>query len=464
MKKNLLFLAAGLLSAVVAPAQWLRQAVPFSQPTFFPASLQAVDAATVWAIGSNPSGLFTVGTTGTREVARTTDGGATWRVAPVAGLLPNDALTSLSARDAATAWATTTGETRSQLLRTTDGGATWQALLTLTDPTAERSLNYVHFFDAQRGICLGDSDNSSRLVVLTTADGGTTWTRNLTIPVLTTFFGGNNEYLVSGSRPAVQGDHIWVATTASRVFHSPDRGLSWTVSRILPDPNPTPNGPRALAFADATNGLALFSRTDGFTNQAPLYRTADGGATWQPVSFTGPLHGANLVRMPGTEAYLSVGHNLPAPGLAPDAGSSVSRDGGLTWTALESSFDHLLLDAAGPLAVWSSAYDFATGRSTGVLKISATALPTRAAAARAAGPQVFPQPSADGRFQVQLPAPQAGLRLRVRNGLGQLVWSQTLPGRVSRFAVELPGQPAGLYVLELRPPAGPATQTRLLIR
>ncbi|RYU74639.1 WD40/YVTN/BNR-like repeat-containing protein, partial [Hymenobacter persicinus] len=280
MKKPFLFLCASLLGLSTSHAQWVSQPVAFSSTTYYPASLQAVDASAAWAVGSNPSGLFTPQGIGTQEVARTINGGSAWQTRTVPGLAADEVLTSLTAQSAAAAWVTTIGSTRSQLLRTTDGGTTWQPMLTLTSATADRSLNYVGFFDATHGLCLGDADNGDRLVLYLTADGGATWTANRSLPLLT-----DDEYLTSVSRPAVVGNNIWVSTTASRVFHSTDRGLTWSVSEVLSGATFTPNGPRALAFADAQHGLALFSRTDGFTDNAPLYQTSDGGATWQTAAF-----------------------------------------------------------------------------------------------------------------------------------------------------------------------------------
>ncbi|UOQ52782.1 YCF48-related protein [Hymenobacter cellulosivorans] len=454
MKKPLLFLLTSLLGLSTSHAQWVSQSVAFSADTYYPASLQAVDASAAWAVGSNPSGMFTPQGVGTQEVARTT-GGNSWQTSTVPSLAPDEVITSLTAQSAASAWITTIGSTRSQILHTTDGGTSWQPMLTLTSPTADRSLNYLGFFDASHGLCLGDADNGDRLVLFTTTDGGTTWTANQNLPLLT-----DQEYLTSVSRPAIVGNHIWVATTASRVFHSADRGLSWSVSE-LPAAAFTPNGPRALAFADAQHGLALFSRTDGFTDNAPLYRTTDGGATWQAVPFAGPLHGSNLVLVPGTGNYLSVGENLPVPGIPADAGSSYSRDAGATWTALESTDNHQLLTAAGPLAIWSSSYNFTTGRSNGVRKLASPVLPTRSAQTTlAARLQAYPNPSPDGHFTLEIAGGAAGAPIRVFDQLGREVYHTTWPAASpNRQQLHLTSQPAGLYLLQVGAGAATLRQT-----
>ncbi len=459
--KNALVLFCLLLISNTLRAQWVAQAVPFSQPTYFAASLQAVDASVAWAIAANPGGVFTTGSAGTQEYARTTDGGTTWETSTLPALTPHDTLTSLSAQSASTAWVTTTGSVRHQVLRTTDGGATWQPLLVLPASPDGRSLDYVHFFDASHGICLGNAGGATRFPVYTTADGGATWLENTAVPATT---GAFDEYLAANARPVVLGADVWVPTTASRVFHSPDRGLSWTVREVAPGQQLGFDGPH-LAFESATTGLALYSRLDGATSGAPLYRTTDGGATWQLAVFAGPLHGADVALVPGTRTYLSVGFDLPVAGLPSDAGSSYSRDGGATWQALESTQSHQLLSAAGPLAVWTSGYDFSTLRSTGVHKLTSTVLPTRVAGP-VAGPdlQVYPQPSPDGRFRVQLPAGSTARQLQVRDGLGRLVSEPALPGPASSTCtVDLSGQPAGIYLLELRTAAG-LTQARLVVQ
>jgi hypothetical protein len=146
--------------------------------------------------------------------------------------------------------------------------------------------------------------------------------------------------------------------------------------------------------------------------------------------------------------------------VAADAGSSYSRDGGATWTAVESTDNHQLLAAAGPMAIWSSSYDYSTGSSNGVRKLSGAALPTRGSlAARAARLQAYPNPSPDGRCTLELPEGTAHARLQVLDALGREVAGTTWATAPTRYSLDLTSKPAGLYTVQVSSNAGVLRQT-----
>ncbi|WP_400192092.1 T9SS type A sorting domain-containing protein [Hymenobacter sp. B81] len=86
-------------------------------------------------------------------------------------------------------------------------------------------------------------------------------------------------------------------------------------------------------------------------------------------------------------------------------------------------------------------------------------LAARASAALAPGAlQAYPNPSADGRFTVQLNASSATGELRVTDALGRLVHRQPAPSLPGTESLDLSQHPAGVYTLELRTAAGIARQ------
>lgn len=161
-------------------------------------------------------------------------------------------------------------------------------------------------------------------------DGGKTW-EGTTMPVR--------------ARPFVlDRDHAWLASpsadstdfTASSddVLHyvvdrTTDGGRTWTRSTV---PGNLPGTIAVFAFTDPLHGYLLAAGERGSLNEA-LYRTVDGGATWQVVPSKGPSTGQYL----GSLFGLGPGGSLWA-GTEGDAGPverpvlDVSRDGGKTWS------------------------------------------------------------------------------------------------------------------------------------
>ena len=236
------------------------------------------------------------------------------------------------------------------------------------------------------------------------------------------------------------GNTLWFGTDEARVLRSTDRGATWTAAATGVE------SPEALAFRDASNGLVMNEEGD-------FARTTDGGLTWTPFTPTGPVHTIGLDNVPGTRTYVSTGFGSYGPG------SSYSTDDGQTWTAIESTRHHFLVDFVSPMAGWSGALLVdAQGDPTGgngFHKYAGSALATNAAAARL-GVSSSPNPSPDGRFTVQSGRLTAPAAVRVLDRLGRLVLAQTWHSpQTAPLQLDLAGRAAGVYVLEIATPAGP---------
>ncbi|MBT9395517.1 T9SS type A sorting domain-containing protein [Hymenobacter sp. NST-14] len=441
MKKSLQVLTVALLLTATAQAQWVQQPFSFTQPNNVPLYLDAVDNNTAWALSS---GLLSQNGTADNEVARTFDGGQNWTVIAIPAIdLADETIQSISAISATTAWVVTLrGSAACRVFKTTNAGATWTVQSTPDMFNRPDSWpNTIHFFNANEGVVMGDPDglNGGGMEIYYTSDGGATWTRSVGVPV------GTADEFGTPFPPATVGSSIWFPNDAGDIFRSTDKGATWTVSRKV-DPMQIEN----IAFRDEQNGLAAVASPT--TTSHTLYRTTDGGTTWNTLSYAGPLHGWGMDNVPGTNTYISVGLDYGNG----DAGSSFSRDNGLTWTSIESSLNHLFVDAAGPTAVWSGAVDGQTGNARGANKLTSTVLPTTKATALVLGASLSPNPSS-GRFRVQWPAAaHAGpATLTVFDALGRQVLRQ--PFEASRTAgldLDLSQQPAGLYQVRLESGAG----------
>ncbi|MCI1187207.1 T9SS type A sorting domain-containing protein [Hymenobacter sp. DH14] len=441
---NKLFLSClGLcLLGFTAQAQWVNKPIGFAADTY-PFYTDAIDANTAWVVGSD----FISSSYVPAQVALTVNGGQTWTVTTMpVSTADEEEFTALSAVNATTAWATTViSGVEARIIRTTNGGQTWT---TQSSPTVygnpDSYPDMIHFFSTTDGVTVGDPvAPSGPMEMFTTSNGGVNWT-----PVAAPPAAQANEYPLS-TPPAAFGNHIWFATSRGRVFHSTDKGLTWTVATVAAGAVNI----GTLVFRDAQNGLLSILNPTSTAHR--LYRTTDGGATWAAVTYTGPLHGTGLSVVPGTSQYVSAGADIGNG----DQGSSYSRDNGQTWVSLETTYNHFVTEFVSNTVGWSSALDFSGMQlNPGANRYSGTALATRTDAALQASLTVSPNPALGGRFSLRASRTAANpATVRVLDATGRLV--QQLPwSNATGLELDLSREPAGLYLLEVEGATGVARQ------
>lgn len=168
----------------------------------------------------------------------------------------------------------------STVLHTTNGGSTWTAVSANTDVP----LSGVRFVDADNGWITGQSN-----VIRHTTDGGATW-----LPQSTS-------YNAALSRPfALDAMHAWIPVTGAGglIAQTADGGAGWTYGYL-----PIYDGLTDAAFSDPLNGWVV--GTSG-----AIYRTRDGGSTWEtktPDGFSEWLYGVSTVDTQGAFAVSTSG-------------------------------------------------------------------------------------------------------------------------------------------------------------
>jgi photosystem II stability/assembly factor-like uncharacterized protein len=300
--------------------------------------LDAVDRRTAWAAG----GSATEG--GPGSVWRTTDGGATWQdVSPPesAGLLFRD----VEARTADTAVVLAIGPGEaSRIYRTTDGGQTWTESFRNTDEAA--FYNCLDFYPGgKRGLAVSDPVDG-RFRILSTRDGGRSWDvlPDAGMPDST----GEANFAASGDCLVIEGRHAWFGSggAQSRIFHSTDRGRTWdaTDSTI---PAGESAGVFGLAFRNPHLGVAVggdFAAPEAGEDASARSRGSD---SWH--------NGGDLTQLAEDAAWLS-GHSrvlLSVGESGATAGSSVSWDGGRSWTPI-SGLGYHALDCTADRSCWAA--------------------------------------------------------------------------------------------------------------
>lgn len=482
MKKTLLFL--GLLGFVgTAQAQSLGPWVEVNllnsaafAPGYIIRDVKTVSANVSWMVteensaAGNPTAFFV-----TNNAAGTQfDFGAI----SAAGGAANYQTGNISAVNATTAVAATypVSGAGGEILRTTNGGISWNKVSTTSQfiGTQNGFCNFVHMFDANVGVSLGDPTNGY-YEILRTTDGGLTWTRvpqgSIPAPLA-------DEYGLARSFFA-RGNTIWcglgssVDTNPVRVLKSVDQGLTWTVSGTTG----LLGGISRLAFKNDLEGIAYNRKVNAAGtaySEANVIRTADGGATWSAVytpanTATGSFFINDIDAVDGK--YFSCGSRLgsASPFAAADLGTSYSTDG-IVWTQMSSSKGFTTLDlVSGTTTGTVSGYaGFVTDASGvgGIFKAtdatpSPLPLATRDGALQSAL-SVYPNPSTSGVFKVDLGSTlKAGAQLTVVDALGRQVQSQTLTATAvgSRvITLDLSHEKTGIYTLQIRSEAGIATQ------
>jgi len=231
--------------------------------------LSVVSATVVWASGTHGTYL------------RSLDGGDTWTAAQLPGAEALD-FRDVEAFSAEQAYLLAAGPgEQSRIYKTEDAGKTWT--LQFTNHEAKGFYDCMAFWDPRHGIVVGDPLDG-KFELLVTEDGGAHWASPFSV------FGPRSladegAFAASGSCIVVQGDSdAWFVTggNAARVFHSTNRGQTWSAT----DAPVMRDGTSAGIFSIAL-GASGFAVAGGGDYQHPeregvkLAFTEDGGMTWR---------------------------------------------------------------------------------------------------------------------------------------------------------------------------------------
>ena len=269
------FLLACFLLVSTAHAQWTRVNV---RTTAGLRGLSVVSDKVIWASGTGGT------------VIRTVDEGKAWSVTQVPGAGNLD-FRGIRAFDANTALIISAGPAEkgeAKIYRTVDGGKSWS--LVYQQETPGIFFDAIAFWDRKHGIVLSDPV-AGHFALFTTDDGGSKW-KQIPSSALPSALPKEGAFAASNSCLAVQNKaDVWFATggaSVARVFRSTDRGQTWSVSETPMHPANASSGIFSVAFASATNGVAVggdYQHSDS-SDLPNILQTSDGGQTWQVAAHT----------------------------------------------------------------------------------------------------------------------------------------------------------------------------------
>ena len=269
-------------------------------------ALSVVNGTVAWVAGTNG------------YVGRTEDGGNHWQFSQVKDFEKLD-FRSLYAFDRNMAIIANAGSPAFVLV-TGNGGQTWEVVY--TNAHADAFLDGIDFWNEREGLIYGDPINN-RMLLLRTSDGGRTWAAVANAPRLEI---GEASFAASGTGiRCFDGSRAVIATggVLSRLWHSADKGNTWTSSQV-----PMIQGESSTGiFSVGINGnirvvVGGDYRQPTKTDRHIFYST-DGGVAWQAPEV--PTRGyRECVEYAGNGMWLAAG----------PTGVEVSTDNGITWQPL----------------------------------------------------------------------------------------------------------------------------------
>jgi photosystem II stability/assembly factor-like uncharacterized protein len=274
-------------------AQW--SAVRYDQHNIFH-NVFAPTANTVFVTGIEPI-------TSQYFVIRTNDGGANWDSISFNTATDTFLLTELFFLDANTGFVGGLKNNNQVLLKTTDNGNSWTEIT--PNPFSTSFINSVYFIDAQNGFA------TDGLTLYKTFNGGTAWT-----PVVVSSFTMRDLFFTDMNNGFACGDNGMAV-----VMQTSDGGQNWNTRLSDSDSNLFVSSFGKLDFVNANVAFTAMDNTN------KLYRTLDGGNSWQMVA----MDSVNFIR---DFDFIDPdnGHVLAELGWAQEYRILLSNDGGQSST------------------------------------------------------------------------------------------------------------------------------------
>ena len=314
---------------------WTIQNTGFTTQSRGVKNISIVDENIVWITAYDGSGDGD----NVQEFSRTNDNGQNWSPGLIDVGNSELGISMIHAISYNTAWVVAypfNNLSYGGIFKTTDGGATWNRQNTASYSAPGAFPNVVYFWDENIGFAQGDPVDGE-YELYTTVDGGENWTEvngnNIPNPL-----DGEYGYV---RQIEVYEDNVWYTTNRGRIYHSTDKGFNWVVYNT----NVTDFGGIRLSFANENDGVYI-------DLTGAVYRSFNGGASWQQIDTQGPIFTSDLSYAPNSNTIFTTGAS------ADGTGSSVSFDGGYNWTGIDVGTQHTEVEFIDENTGWSGGFNY----------------------------------------------------------------------------------------------------------
>tara|TARA_A100000164_G_scaffold380013_1_gene426130 strand:+ start:3841 stop:6630 length:2790 start_codon:yes stop_codon:yes gene_type:complete len=274
-----------------------------------------------------------------QEFSRTNDNGQTWSPGFIDVGNSELGISMIHAISYDTAWVVAypfNNLSYGGIYKTNDGGITWNRQNTANYSAPGAFANVVYFWDENIGFAQGDPIDGE-YELYTTIDGGENWNEvdgnNIPNPLE-----GEYGYV---RQIEVYEDNVWYTTNKGRIYHSIDKGFNWVVYNT----NVTDFAGIKVSFANENDGVYI-------DLSGAVYRSFNGGASWQQIDTQGPIFTSDLSYAPNSNTIFTTGASSGS------SGSSVSFDGGYSWTGIDVGTQHTAVEFIDENTGWSGGFNF----------------------------------------------------------------------------------------------------------
>ncbi len=215
-------------------------------------------------------------------------------------------------------WISTASENGGRILVTSNGGTSWETQF--SDNGKTKFINFIKMFDPNNGIAIGDAIDFANdpAVILTTSNGGSTWES-----VNSSLIGASGNIWRMIDFPSASVGYFSASTQLvyDKIYKTIDGGVNWTETNFKGEFGAI----QVLKFYNENLGIAY--DLDLNSNMGIIYRTFNGGETWESFAMPSIGRGADFEFIP---------NNPNKVWFTDYYGLFFSSDTGRTWT-LESS-------------------------------------------------------------------------------------------------------------------------------
>lgn len=220
------------------------------------------------------------------------------------------------------------------LFRSQDQGQEWELVYQEDHPAA--FYDAMAFWDDQEGLAMGDPTDGC-LSVIRTKDGGRSWEK-LSCERLPPAVEGEAAFAASNSNIALFDRQAWIVSGGkrARVFHSVDRGDSWSVVDSPIAEGEQMTGIFSVDFYNAETGIIFggdWNQKDINSKNKAL--STDGGQSWKAiVDGAGPGYQSHVKFLPNSDAQAILSCGIPGIHFSGDQGQNWQKLSDESWYTL----------------------------------------------------------------------------------------------------------------------------------